>query len=156
MSWHPTGTSWVFSISVLNLWMKVKGKWGRQKTEYICHIKTWWVKTMIEIWTKNLSCLCLWQAWQAIAQSQGISRQAFLRLSLLSSPPSWLFALQKRFGLDYNTLSYYMISSLSQERRIQKSLAFFFISLRLQRGNLSNSCIVMPNISWKTSGAKWR
>lgn len=30
------------------------------------------------------------------------------------------------------------------------------MSLRLQRGNLSNSCIVMPNISWKTSGAKWR
>lgn len=38
----------------------------------------------------------------------------------------------------------------------QKSFAFFFMSLRLQRGNLSNSCMDIPKISRNTSGAKWR
>lgn len=30
------------------------------------------------------------------------------------------------------------------------------MSLRLQRGNLSNSCMDIPKISQNTSGAKWR
>ena len=38
----------------------------------------------------------------------------------------------------------------------QKSFAFFFMSLRLQRGNLSNSWMDIPKISRNTSGAKWR